>query len=177
MNVAVPAATAPSVGACIDMINALSDESRQQLFQLLNVAPVLPGNTSDGVNVPAGYTRDPTSGRVFRQQAPKARTVERVALEEAVQAASAALRSHARNLAIQPPAEGEDVVFPAAVSQRDRTEYETRVAALVAAKAALAAYKTQHPAEFAPTPRGRGNGRGGRGRRGGRLAGAPLAGH
>ena len=154
----------PSIGLCIDMINALSEEDRKKLYELLNLAPR--GATSAMADVPSGYTRDPSSGRVYKMLPKKEHTSERSSLESAVSTAANALKVHSDSKGITVVTESDQkrVNYPSACSQADKDENLRLKAALDAAKLALANYKTQHMAEFKPPPRGRGRGRGSRGR-------------
>jgi len=163
-----PSVGRPSVGACIDMVNALSVEERQQFFGLLNVVP---RDDMGQTTVPPGYTRDPSSGRVYRLNAPREHSAARVQLEAAVKTAAAALKRHSDTYGITVTGEGDqrEVNFPTTVSEAVRAENARQQVVLVTAKEALRAYKETHPGEFTAPVRGRGRGRGNRGR------GAPAA--
>jgi len=102
----------------------------------------------------------------------KEHTRERIALETAVTTAANALKVHSdiNHITTSRNDRGELIVeFPRDTAQAVIDENTRLSAALRAAKAALAAYRTQHPAEFTAPIRGRG--RGIRGTRGGTRGG------
>jgi hypothetical protein len=149
------------------MINALSDEDRKRLFELLNVVS---RDDALAMPVPPGYTRDPSTGRVYRVQASREHTNERDALDTAVKTAVAAMKRHTTdNSGTVAKVDGNTVVtWPQNTPAGVITRHVELTGVFDAAKAAFAAYKTQHPAEFTAPTRGRGRGTAGRGRGRGR---------
>jgi len=152
----------PTVGSCVDQINALSQAERQQLFELLQV---IPRDQALATPTPPGMTRDPATGRVYRVTPSREHTDARERLEAAQREAAAALKQHTTNNGgVVSRGDNNNVVvtWPRDTAQAVLDENARLSGILNARRRELAAYKAQHPAEFAPPPvrGGRGRGRG-----------------
>jgi len=162
----------PTVGGCVDMINALSDADRTALYGLLGLVPVAQALNAP---VPPGYTRNPVTGRVYRLQEAAPVSADKARLDQAVKDAATALKAHAVLHGVT--VVGGIATYPGGTAPDVRTAHEGLIQTLNAAKAAKAAYKAANPAEYGPAQvpkRGRGRGSAaGRGRAtGGRGAAA-----
>jgi hypothetical protein len=168
MNLPQPGGAGLSVGGVIDALESLSDGDWSQVlhyFNLVEVGPSGAGPIGPAAPVPAGYTRDPATGRVFRQQTAKARAADYERLVAAESAARQALLALSRAHGIT--VNGGNTIYPNGVDAQTRAEHARLATAHTAAKAAVAAYKAAHPDEFRAPPN-----RGGRGRlAGGRRTG------
>jgi hypothetical protein len=159
-GMASPPPTA-TVGQVFDLYNRLSEADKAVFKQLL---------AGGQAETPAGMTRDPTTGRVYKIQQAMPVSQSKAAVENALGEAARALKAHGLDNHIV--VEGGRTVFPKDTPSDVRASHEVLVAAHNAAKAARDAHKASHPTEWGPSQRGgkrgRGaaptSGRGGRGR-------------
>jgi len=92
-----------------------------------------------------GSTVDPKTGKVFRLNAPKARSQQRETLTNVKEQARLALAAFTAEKRIQRDADGK---VKSDLKGSDLSEYTALLDSFKAAKAALASYKLAHPGEF-----------------------------
>jgi len=99
--------------------------------------------------LPAGHTRDPKTGKVFKLTPKKRHSPQRSSLEVSLATAKQTFSGFLRgkNLTI-----GQDGKPSGAWSAADIAAANGLRQAIVAAKAALSTYKADHPEEFLPPP-------------------------
>jgi hypothetical protein len=140
-----------SMGQVLDGFFHLSIAD-QQLFK--TIVGLKDANASSGAIVPAGHTRDPKTGKVFKIVPKKDKTQARITLENTCTESSVALARFAKENNVVWINDEKTTAQPLVADLNG--QLIALVRAKTAAKAALAAYKAAHSDEFQGPPQKRG---------------------